>query len=49
MTLLYRITHIDNLPGLLSRGCDSSPNSAKVQGITKRAAADRGTLHPGLR
>ena len=36
MTLLYRITHIENLPGLLARGCDCSPNAAKAQGITKR-------------
>ena|SRR5665213_852047 len=37
MTLLYRITHIENLHGLLERGCDCSPNLAKAQGIAKRA------------
>lgn len=37
MTLLYRITHIENLPGLLARGCDCCPSMAKVQGIEKRA------------
>ena len=37
MTLLYRITHIENLPGLLERGSDYSPNFAKANGIPKRA------------
>lgn len=37
MTLLYRITHVENLPGLLERGCDCAPNESKRLGITKRA------------
>lgn len=41
MTLLYRITHIDNLPDLLARGCDCSPNVAKAQGITKRSISHK--------
>lgn len=43
MTLLYRITHIENLPGLLARGYDWSPNLAKAQGIEKRAIS-----HPDI-
>ena len=41
MTLLYRITHIENLSGLLERGCDCSPNFAKTHGITKRAISHK--------
>lgn len=41
MTLLYRITHIDNLPGLLARGCDCSPNVAKAEGIVKRSISHK--------
>jgi hypothetical protein len=41
MTPLYRITHLENLPGLLARGCDCSPNRAKTQGITKRAISHK--------
>jgi hypothetical protein len=41
MTLLYRITHIENLPGLLERGCDCSPNLAKGHGINKRAISHK--------
>jgi len=41
MTLLYRITHIDNLPDLLARGCDCSPSAAKAEGITKRSISHK--------
>lgn len=41
MTPLYRITHIENLAGLLARGCDCSPNLAKVENITKRAISHK--------
>ena len=41
MTLLYRITHIENLPGLLARGWDCSPNFAKANCITKRAISHK--------
>lgn len=43
MTLLYRIIHIDNLPGLLARGCDCAPNVAKAEGIAKRSI-----FHPNI-
>jgi hypothetical protein len=41
MTPLYRITHIENLAGLLARGCDCSPNVAKAENITKRAISHK--------
>lgn len=41
MTNLYRITHVENLPGLLKRGCDCSPNRAKAEGITKRTISHK--------
>lgn len=41
MTLLYQITHIENLPGLLTRGCDCSPNVAKACGISKRTISHK--------
>lgn len=41
MTLLYRITHIENLAGLLARGCDCSPNLAKAENMTKRAISHK--------
>ncbi len=44
MTPLYRITHIENLPGLLARGCDCSPNLAKAQNITKRAISHKNIM-----
>lgn len=44
MTLLYRITHIENLAGLLERGCDCSPNLAKAENITNRAISHKGIM-----
>jgi hypothetical protein len=41
MTPLYRITHIENLPGLLARGCDCSANLAKAENITKRTISHK--------
>jgi hypothetical protein len=41
MTLLYRFTHIEKLPGLLARECDCSPTLAKAGSIIRQTISHK--------